>query len=651
MKNGRIFLLTLALLGLSVSGVDATTFIITKNGSNQFIVTVEGGGELNSPNTSLQTKIDQIRNSANGQNCTIQFGQGGANTLDLGGGSGTLITFEGNWGEITLTGRATSACSTSNGIIQISSGSVICEARLTATADNTTLIRGQLSIRNGSIVRTTGNNSKTIYCSGISSSTVNISDCTVEATGTECITIHMNNGTLNITDGEVNATGASSVAVDGRDGEPTINISGGIVQATGDNSFALRCAYSVNITGGTVKATAATGVAIYRYNGSSKLIVSNSAFVTSANTSAVSGTIDLISVGTNTGTNLEITGGTVENTTTTGNAVHNDSTGAVEISGGTVKVLNGMGVRNNNTGTINISGGLVTGTHGRAVRNESSGAVNISGGTVSSDTWVAVVNYANGKITVSDNAFISSAMVNNNEFGTIYQFNTGADTDCRIEITGGTIKNTSNGVAVYNNSAGAVNISGGKIIARGGYAVCTTGTGELNISGGAAFAYGTGVDDVISGDYTQTGNSVILTWNKPSGMQNYNSGSNTDIFKFPGETTASWARQSGINGITYNYNSVSGFLPVDEVWIDGLSEIVSTKLNNQLQIYPNPTTGQLRIINYELRDGIEVFDVNGRCVETLRAASLRNGTIDVSHLPAGVYFLRVDGQTVRFVKK
>jgi len=314
-----------------------------------------------------------------------------------------------------------------------------------------------------------------------------------------------------------------------------------------------------------------------------------------------------------------------------------------------VKVLNGMGVRNNNTGTINISGGLVTATHGRAVRNESSGAVNISGGTVSSDTWVAVVNYANGKITASDNAFISSAMVNNNEFGTIYQFNTGDDTDCRIEITGGTIENTSNGVAVYNNSAGATNISGGKILAKEGSAVTKTGTGELDISGGIVFSYGTTDEDVIFGDYTQSGNAVIVAWNEAAGTTTYDAGTSDDIYKLPATATAVWAKQSGNGGISVVNEGNTGFIPLPvTVESVGIAEISMEKI----AVYPNPTSGQLRIKNEELREGsvIEIFNIVGQNVGAYPCGRPET-TIDISHLANGMYYLKADGKTVRFIKE
>src|SRR5215510_6766092 len=101
MKHLNKILVTLAFLGLSMSNVWAqATYIITKSGEN-FAVTVSGGGTLGTPNAVLQNKINDIKADADGAACTIQFGNGEA--VDLGSGSSTLITFNGVWGEITLT--------------------------------------------------------------------------------------------------------------------------------------------------------------------------------------------------------------------------------------------------------------------------------------------------------------------------------------------------------------------------------------------------------------------------------------------------------------------------------------------------------------------------------------------------------------------
>jgi len=73
---------------------------------------------------------------------------------------------------------------------------------------------------------------------------------------------------------------------------------------------------------------------------------------------------------------------------------------------------------------------------------------------------------------------------------------------------------------------------------------------------------------------------------------------------------------------------------------------------NEIKVFPNPTTGQLRITNYELREGyIEIFDIYGRIVGANRIRLVCSETvIDISHLQAGIYFLRIGGKTVKIVK-
>jgi hypothetical protein len=109
--------------------------------------------------------------------------------------------------------------------------------------------------------------------------------------------------------------------------------------------------------------------------------------------------------------------------------------------------------------------------------------------------------------------------------------------------------------------------------------------------------------------------------------------------------------------------------------INNLTGIVETQCNAFMWIYPNPTDGQLIV---ECRDAIngvstniEIFDVmgravrayqflsfggvgvvnNGRPVETLRATFLQSTTINISHLPPGVYFVKLTTETGSTVKK
>jgi hypothetical protein len=480
-------LLTLAIALTFCTGAFATTYIITKSGSN-FVVTISGGSTLGSPSATLQNKINDIRTHASGAACTIQFGSGGSNILDLGGGSSTPITFTGSWGTITLTGKATMT-TTSIGILISNGIKVISQADLTGSGNG----------------------------SGTSLSR----------------TIQNYEGTLTISGGTVTATGTNGVAVFS---DNTLTISGGTVQATGANGIAVDNYQGTGtISGGTVKATKATGTAVTTTLG--QVTVSGNATVTSANTTSNDGTIYL-----GMGGSIKITGGTISNTASGGNAVYSNSAGAVTISGGTVQATTGIAVNNNSTGTATISGGTVkvTGSTGKAIYNASTGTVSISGGTVTSP-YDAIVNNSTGTINISGSANVStttagvqSAIYNpvagkiNVSGGTvsggsgyaIYSASTGqitvsggtvtsaktADTGgaiClasgvtgtawRLKVTGGAVKNTATGGnAIRNNSVGEVTISGGTVQSTTGVAVWNSNTGKITISNGTVEATGSG---------------------------------------------------------------------------------------------------------------------------------------------------------------
>jgi hypothetical protein len=83
--------------------------------------------------------------------------------------------------------------------------------------------------------------------------------------------------------------------------------------------------------------------------------------------------------------------------------------------------------------------------------------------------------------------------------------------------------------------------------------------------------------------------------------------------------------------------------------IVGINE--PTQPESKFVVYPNPTTGELRITNYELRiENVEIFDVYGRKISSHHLTPASSDHIDISHLPAGVYFVRVDGVIAKVVK-
>ena len=82
------------------------------------------------------------------------------------------------------------------------------------------------------------------------------------------------------------------------------------------------------------------------------------------------------------------------------------------------------------------------------------------------------------------------------------------------------------------------------------------------------------------------------------------------------------------------------------------------KKDTSFSIYPNPANNYITIksANNEVAENnvIEIFDITGRIrhTETKLAASLQDkaAKIDISHLPAGIYFVRIDGEKVKFIK-
>jgi hypothetical protein len=72
-------------------------------------------------------------------------------------------------------------------------------------------------------------------------------------------------------------------------------------------------------------------------------------------------------------------------------------------------------------------------------------------------------------------------------------------------------------------------------------------------------------------------------------------------------------------------------------------------------VYPNPTTGELRIeIVGQTRnnvENVEIFDVYGRIVLSSTFQLSQQHSLNISHLQAGIYFVRVATEKGMVMKK
>ena len=244
----------------------------------------------------------------------------------------------------------------------------------------------------------------------------------------------------------------------------TANITLSAVTAIPDNTF------SIDLNGQTLDC----GLFQLTYRGKKNVTIEDTSSaqgkITSANTSS---SIYLFGDGI-----LTITGGTIENTSA------------------------GKGIYNYYKAIINISGGEVHANRGDAIYNNDTGVINISGTAhVGATTGRGIYNYSTGPISISDEAIVTSANTNSRT-GTIH-FAAGNRNAFILFMTGGIIENTASGNAIYNESVGRINISGGEVRANTGNGIYayTTSDANIYISGTAQVRSNKGSAIYLDGSY------------------------------------------------------------------------------------------------------------------------------------------------------
>jgi len=357
--------------------------------------------------------------------------------------------------------------------------------------------------------------------------TYSLSYNTVTVTGTvgaapstsDYLTLNIDYGVTVIWEANLSGTPSGNYAL--------INISGGL------GTFEIRS--------GTIENTG-TGRAITN-NSTCVIKVLDGARIASSNTSYnTPSTIYLADSGTATDARLVINGGTVENTANGGYAVYNASTGAINVSGGTVNaayaIYNYNSTYSSSTGSVTVSGGTISTGTGRAIYN-SGGTVTVSGGTVSATNGEAIYNYSTSyydsssstvnitggtvSATTGNAIYTSSGTVNILEGAKVTSANTTSNggtiiNSGTLNINGGTVDNTSSGTnanAIYN-SGSTLNVSDGIVKSENGNAIHSYWSGTVNISGGTILTNGSGKAAISSDNYSTktvriTGGTVEAT--------------------------------------------------------------------------------------------------------------------------------------------
>lgn len=68
-----------------------------------------------------------------------------------------------------------------------------------------------------------------------------------------------------------------------------------------------------------------------------------------------------------------------------------------------------------------------------------------------------------------------------------------------------------------------------------------------------------------------------------------------------------------------------------------------------VKIYPNPASDFLIIEDTKVNSGFQIFNIEGKFIQNGQIDS--NSSINVSHLEKGAYILKINGQSIKFLKK
>jgi len=178
----------------------------------------------------------------------------------------------------------------------------------------------------------------------------------------------------------------------------------------------------------------------------------------------------------------------------------------------------------------------------------------------------------------------------------------------------------------------------------------------IQYKGGVVFAYGSDISDIVSYMPPYDIPSVVLAWNKDAGNTKYEKLSTEDLFVSPETATAHWDFIGGNAGISYANGTNTGFIPIEEVTIEGMGVKPITNDELRITVYPNPTTGELYIQSSKFKvQSVEVYDVYGRKQKSRKAEEQKGKwNMDISDLPNGIYFVKIyteDGVVVKKVVK
>ena len=124
-----------------------------------------------------------------------------------------------------------------------------------------------------------------------------------------------------------------------------------------------------------------------------------------------------------------------------------------------------------------------------------------------------------------------------------------------------------------------------------------------------------------------------------------------------------WINIDGIGKTSLNFLNASvgyggGFTDANDSAVGGIYKFnnalgTTNFVNNKFTTYPNPANTFVNISNNDniLISNIEITDLNGRIIKSVKIGNLNETQINVSDLNSGVYFMNISSDSGRAIKK
>ena len=142
-------------------------------------------------------------------------------------------------------------------------------------------------------------------------------------------------------------------------------------------------------------------------------------------------------------------------------------------------------------------------------------------------------------------------------------------------------------------------------------------------------------------DTIRRGESSLITVSGASRYE-WNTGEQVSTMRVYPETTTTYV-VTGYNGSCAASDSIT-------VYVIGSIGIEESGLPVAIHIYPNPTNGGLQLDNLDVTQPVVICDLYGRTLATYQVDA-HQLSIDISHLPNGIYMIRNGKQMAKIIKR